>query len=106
LADLPWTVRGETLIVTLRLTPRSSRDDIEGLAQLADGRSVLQARVRAVPESGAANEALLRLLAKKLHVPQRSVHLESGATARVKTVAVTGDSKALQAELSRLAGLD
>lgn len=99
-------LRGETLILSVRLTPKSSRDEISGTARLADGRPVLQARVRAVPEDGAANAALVRLIAKALDLSQRSVRIEAGATGRVKTLALDGDPSALQAELGRLAGLD
>lgn len=97
-----WNLRGDALVLSVRLTPKSSRDEIGGLAGLADGRMVLQVRVRAVPEAGAANEALLRLLAKTLHMPVRSLRLESGATSRVKTLLLTGDTDALQAALAGL----
>lgn len=91
--------------MSVRLTPKSSRDGIDGIARLADGRMVLQVRVRAVPEDGAANEALIRLLAKMLHLPLRSITLESGATSRIKTLTLSGDTEELSAELSRLSGL-
>ena len=61
--------------VTVRLTPKAGRDALEGVAQLADGRSVLQARVRAAPHEGEANAALIKLLAKALGVPAREVQL-------------------------------
>ena len=46
----PWRVNGDAVLLTLRLTPKSSRDAVEGIEVLANGRSVLKARVRAVPE--------------------------------------------------------
>jgi uncharacterized protein YggU (UPF0235/DUF167 family) len=52
-------------------------------------------RVRAVAESGEANRAVTELLAKALGVPKRSVRLVSGATARIKQVAVDGNAAAL-----------
>ena len=52
------------LRLDVRLTPRAARDFLEGETRLADGRRVLSARVRAVPEKGAANEALLSLIAR------------------------------------------
>ena len=57
----------------------------------ADGRSHLKARVRAVPENGAANTALERLVAKALGVPASTVSVVAGGTARLKTLRVAGD---------------
>jgi len=51
---------------------------------------VLRARVAAPPVEGAANQALLRLLAAELDVPRRDVRLIAGASGRTKLVAVEG----------------
>lgn len=75
----------------VRLTPRSSSDAIDGLAKSADGAVYFAVKVRAVPEKGAANEVLERLLAHRLGVAKRSVRLTAGATSRLKTVHVEGD---------------
>ena len=69
--------------LSVRLTPRSSRDAITGWR---DG--VLQARVTAPPVDGRANAALIRLLADALGVPAGSLTIVTGATARQKTVDV------------------
>jgi uncharacterized protein len=98
----PWVVREDGVVITVRLTPKSSRDEIAGVEHLSDGRAVLKARVRAVPEAGAANEALIRLLAKSLSLAPSNVRLESGQTSRVKTIRVAGDSAALAAKLAAL----
>jgi uncharacterized protein YggU (UPF0235/DUF167 family) len=86
----------------VRLTPKSSRDEIGGLDRLADGRMILKVRVRALPQDGEANEALLRLIAKALHIPQASVRIEAGASGRVKTLSLAGDTNVLQADLAQL----
>ena len=70
--------------LAVRLTPKGGRDSIDGIELLADGRSVLKARVRAAPSEGEANDALCRLLAKAVGVPPRDVALTAGATARIK----------------------
>ncbi|MEJ0051292.1 MAG: DUF167 family protein [Methylovirgula sp.] len=98
----PWVLREDGVVVIVRLTPKSSRDEIAGVEHLSDGRAVLKARVRAVPEAGAANEALIRLLAKSLSIARSNVSLESGQTSRVKTIRVAGDSAALAAKLAAL----
>jgi len=97
-----FTRTGEGLTLTVRLTPRGGRDAIEGVEQLADGRAVIKARVRAVPEDGAANAALTRLLAKSLGVAASAVALVSGHTARIKILTVAGDAAMLEARLAAL----
>ena len=71
--------------LAVRLTPRSGRDALNGLR---DG--VLQARVRAAPVDGRANDALCRMLAKALGVPPSRVTVVRGHTARDKLVRVDG----------------
>ena len=102
--DPPWRLSGDGILLSLRLTPKSSRDAVEGVETLSDGRKVLKARVRAVPEDGKANEALLRLLAKTLDVPFRSLSLSSGATGRTKVIRIEGSPEAVVARLSALSG--
>ena len=52
-------------------------------------------RVVAPPVDGAANAALIRLLAKRLGVAKSKVSLVSGATARNKIVEIEGMSEAV-----------
>lgn len=100
----PWTVAGDGLRLTVRLTPRGGRDAIDGVETLADGRLVLKVRVRAAPSEGEANAALTALLAREFDLPRSAVTLVAGATARLKTVALVGAPAALGERLrSRLA---
>ena len=98
----PWIAVADGLRLTVRLTPKGGRDAIDGVGTLADGRKVLQARVRAAPSEGEANAALLGLLAKKLGVAARDVRLEAGASARLKRIKVDGNGAALAARLDRI----
>lgn len=71
----------------------------------ADGPA-FKARVRAIPEDGAANNALERLIAGWLDVPKTSVRLISGGKSRVKSLAIDGNIAALERRLSdRLSAL-
>ena len=45
------------VILPVRLTPKSARDEISGVADFGE-ETVLKARVRALPEQSRANEAL------------------------------------------------
>jgi uncharacterized protein len=69
----------------VRLTPRAGADRIDGVR---DGELVV--RVTAPPADGAANAALVRLVATELDVPRSSLRLLAGATSRHKLVAVDG----------------
>lgn len=72
------------LTLTLRAIPRASRDTLS----IAEGQ--LRVRLRAAPVDGAANAALIALLAERLGLPRRAITLIQGETARVKRIAITG----------------
>jgi len=77
------------LRIEVRVTPRGGRDSIDGVR---DGK--LLVRVAAAPADGAANEAVLRLVAQAAGVPRRAARLIAGATGRHKLVAVEGADRA------------
>jgi uncharacterized protein (TIGR00251 family) len=98
----PWRASSEGISIALRVTPRGGRDSIDGIETLADGRSVVKVRVRAIADGGEANRAVTELLAKALGVPKACVRLVSGTTARLKQVAVDGDPESLGEALRAL----
>ena len=51
---------------------------------------ILRARVAAPAIEGAANQALLRLLADVLDIPKRDVRLIAGAASRTKLIVIEG----------------
>lgn len=99
-----WRAEAGGVRLAVRLTPRGGSDRIDGLVAAADGAQALAVRVRAVPEAGQANRALLALLAAQLAIPAAAVTLVSGATSRRKLVHLRGDPPALMARLSALCG--
>lgn len=99
----PFRLRADGIDLFIRLTPKSSVDRLGGAEVSADGRSHLKARVRAVPENGAANGALERLVAKALGVPASVVSVIAGGTARLKTVRVVGEPSTLVKSIEALA---
>ena len=100
--SVPWAAVAGGVALSVRLTPKGGRDAIDGIEEMADGRRVLKARVRAAPSEGEANDALIRLVAKALGVPPRDVTLAAGATARVKRLIVAGHGPTLMARLEAL----
>ncbi|MGV7119508.1 MULTISPECIES: DUF167 domain-containing protein [unclassified Sphingopyxis] len=69
----------------MRVTPGASRDEVK----IVDGG--VQLRVTAPPADGAANEAVIALLAAALGRPRRDLTLLRGATARIKLIGVALD---------------
>jgi uncharacterized protein YggU (UPF0235/DUF167 family) len=70
----------------VRLMPRGGADRVDGVSD----EGVLQARVSAPAVGGAANAALVRLVAEELDVSRSSVRLVAGATGRLKLIMVDG----------------
>ena len=77
----------------VRLTPRAGGDLVDGVVE-----GELRARVSAPAVEGAANNALVRLLAEELGVARRDVRIVAGASSRQKLVVVEGvDEEAIVA---------
>jgi uncharacterized protein YggU (UPF0235/DUF167 family) len=88
------------MILTLRVTPKGGRDAVEGWTRDEAGRPLLKVRVAAAPADGAANAAVLTLLAKALKVPRSSLELISGETSRTKRI----EAPVSEADLARAFG--
>ncbi len=84
--------------ISVRVIPRSSKNILEWEERDAGKQEEVQgvqglklkARLTAPPVEGAANEALVALLADKLALPRRNISIVSGATSRQKVVEITG----------------
>ena len=98
----PWRYSIGGISVALRVTPRGGRDNIDGVETLANGRTVVKVRVRAIADGGEANRAVTELLAKALGVPKARVRILSGTTSRLKQFAVDGDPAKLGDALRKL----
>ena len=82
--------------LALRVAPKSASDAIVGWHGEA-----LKVKVRAAPENGKANAAVIALLATTLGVPQKAISLESGQASRNKRVRITGLTiPAVQAQIT------
>ena len=77
--------RDDLVVFAVRVTPRASRDAIEG-----EYRDALKVRLTAPPIEDRANEALRRLLATSLNVPVSAVRIVGGEKNRNKRVSVAG----------------
>ena len=76
---------GSGVVFKVHLSPRASKDGIDGCHGDA-----LKIKVKAPPVEGKANEALIKFLAKLLGVPQNHLDLIHGRSGRTKTLRVEG----------------
>lgn len=84
----PFTLVGDGVKVAVRVSPKASRDKIDGVVDTADGGRALKVAVTAPPEDGKANDAVLRLLAKAWKIPKSAMEVSVGAASRSKTVMI------------------
>jgi uncharacterized protein (TIGR00251 family) len=73
------------IMLTLKVIPKSSRNEIVGI--LEDGS--LKLKITAAPEKGKANAGVCELLAREFGVSRSGVAIVRGETSPVKHVVVT-----------------
>jgi len=100
----PYAAVGEGVRLAVRLTPRASREGIDGVIADAEGRPLLQIRLCAPPVDGAANKALIAFLAKALALRKADIVIRSGETGRIKILHLSGDSAVIVARLDACLG--
>jgi uncharacterized protein (TIGR00251 family) len=79
------TQHPDAVFFQVRLTPRSSRNSIDG-----EHDGALKIRLTAPPIDSRANEALRKFLAAALHVSASSVTILSGEKSRTKRIQIKG----------------
>jgi uncharacterized protein len=82
-------------VLTVRVTPRAGRTAISGWHESPRSTPertspVIQVKLAAAPVDGAANDALVALLAKSLDLPKRAIRLVSGERSRTKRIEIDG----------------
>jgi uncharacterized protein len=81
-------------MLAVRVTPKSARDGIDGLAATPEGPA-LKVRVRAVPSDGQANAAVETVVARWLGLPAGHVSVARGHKSRVKMLEIGGEPAVL-----------
>lgn len=79
----------ETARLTLKVSPRAKRSEILG----REG-DLLRVKLAALPVDGAANRALVELLAEFFGVPKKNIKILRGERSRIKEVEIQGLRKA------------
>ena len=85
MGQLPYTLNNNELSFAVKVMPRASR---QGVGEVREGQLVVY--LNAPPVDGAANQGLVKLLAKTLKVSPSSVCIVSGHKNRNKVVKVLG----------------
>lgn len=95
---IDYTEKDGKLTFSVKVSPRASRSEIVG-----EHDGFLRVRVAAPPVDGAANEELVRTLAKAFRVARNAVEITVGLGSRCKNVSVTGRTGDLVLTLNQLA---
>jgi uncharacterized protein (TIGR00251 family) len=82
---IKFSERDGVLIFTVRVVPRASKSEIVG-----EHDGALKIRLNAAPVDGAANEELIKLLARIFDVSKNDIKILSGATSKTKQVRLFG----------------
>ncbi|HEY4070879.1 MAG TPA: DUF167 domain-containing protein [Sphingomicrobium sp.] len=86
--------------LAIKVTPRSAKPGIGGWRASTDGREELELRVAEAPADGAANEAVIKAIAKALGISRAEVKIVSGWTSRHKRIAIPFDLDEARRRLS------
>ncbi|MBK5276480.1 MAG: YggU family protein [Desulfuromonadales bacterium] len=83
--QLPCTITGDGIILTLHIQPRASKNEVCGIHGDA-----LKVRLTSPPVDGAANKLCREFLAELFKVPKSAVEIISGETSRHKRIRIAG----------------
>ncbi len=101
---MPYRPTDDGLELAVKVMPKAGRDAIVGTREDAAGRRRLVVRVKAAPDKGKANAAVVALLAKALRLPKSAVTITAGETARDKRLRIAATDQDVVARLARLCG--
>lgn len=96
---IPYTESRDGIVFKVQVVPRASRSEIVG-----EHNGALRVRIAAAPVDGAANEELVKLLARALRLPRSSIEITAGHSAKLKTVRIAGLESSLLTSLSTAQG--
>jgi uncharacterized protein len=94
---IEYSLKNDRLEIRVQVVPRASKSEVVG-----EHDGSLRVRIAAPPVDGAANEELIRVLAKKFEVPRSAVSIASGQTGRIKYVRIESGTRDLKLLLRSL----
>jgi uncharacterized protein len=89
------TVHEGEVVFTVQVVPRSSRSEVVG-----EHNGSLRVKIAAPPVAGAANEELIRVLAKTFNVSRRAVTILNGHSGKVKQISIKGRTNEIVVRLN------
>ena len=89
-----FRVEADGLVLTVRVSPKASRNAVQGVMETPDGFA-LKVAVTAPPDKGKANAAVVVLLAKVFGVSKSSLSVVAGQADRRKILRIKGDPTVL-----------
>ena len=92
---IAYSEDSESITFTVRVIPRASKSEVVG-----EFDESLKVKIAAPPVDGAANDEVVKLIAKAFGRPRADVEILSGHTSRTKRVCVTGGSAKRLLELA------
>jgi uncharacterized protein len=101
---VPVRQSGDGIRLSVRVTPRASRNAVSGAGRDAEGQAFLKIMVTAPAEDGKANAAVKKLLARTCKVAKSAIVVTHGATGRRKTLQIAGDPHRLTAVIEDAIG--
>lgn len=93
---IPYTESTDGIVFKVHVVPRASRNEIVG-----EHNGALRVRIAAPPVEGAANEAVLLILARAFKVSRNAVQITAGHSSKIKHVSITGGAADALAALIR-----
>ena len=90
------------LLLAVRVTPKSSRNEVTGLHTGADEALSLAIKVTAPPDKGKANKAVIAVIANWAQLPKSVLSIAAGGTDRHKSILVTGNIAKLEALIASI----
>ncbi|HSK63280.1 MAG TPA: DUF167 domain-containing protein [Pyrinomonadaceae bacterium] len=90
-----YSLREDQVVFRVQVAPRSSRSEVVG-----EHNGSLRVKIAAPPVDGAANEELIRLLAKTFNVSRGAVTIVSGHTGKVKQISIKGRNNEVVEQLN------
>ncbi len=88
--------------IHIRATPNAKVEKIDGVENRDDGNQYLKIKIRAIPEDGAANDAIIKIIAKTLKIPKSDIELKAGQKGRTKCLLVKNKNLDIEAIIKAL----
>lgn len=95
-AVIVHSLRNGHVVFQVQVVPRASRSEVVG-----EHNGSLRVRIAAPPVDGAANEELIRILAKAFNVSRTAVRIVSGHGGKLKQISIEGSTNEIVARLNR-----